>query len=213
MQYYSYTDRYENAHDGGVARSDPLEPERYLVPAYAAITAPGQDKLGYTQVWRPKPMPADWLYSALPLEVSTSGDDGDWLYVEDHRRVMAQDGTLSGGTPYWLPADDDKNGSPARYMVELGPLPDGAVTIEPDATTIELLERLRAQRDYKIASILWMRERHADELALGKETSLTAEQYTSLLTHIQALRDLPAQPGAPWDGGGEETPWPELPTM
>jgi hypothetical protein len=23
-----------------------------------------------------------------------------------------------------------------------------------------------------------------------------------------ALRDLPEQPGAPWDGGGESTPWP-----
>ncbi|WP_417293066.1 phage tail assembly chaperone [Desulfovibrio porci] len=26
----------------------------------------------------------------------------------------------------------------------------------------------------------------------------------------QALRDLPQQDGAPWDGGGEETPWPVL---
>ena len=58
-----------------------------------------------------------------------------------------------------------------------------------------------------------MRERHSDELALGKEASLTPEQYTALLTYIQALRDIPAQPGAPWDGGGELTPWPELPTV
>ena len=27
----------------------------------------------------------------------------------------------------------------------------------------------------------------------------------------QALRDLPSQEGAPWDGGGESTPWPDLP--
>ena len=27
----------------------------------------------------------------------------------------------------------------------------------------------------------------------------------------QALRDLPSQEGAPWDGGGEETPWPVMP--
>lgn len=212
MQYYSYTDRYENAHDGGVARSDPLEPERYLVPAYAATTAPGQDKLGYTQVWRPKNS-IDWPYTALPLEVAVSGEDGDWLYAEDHRRVMAQDGTLSGGTPYWLPADGDKNGSPARYTTELGPLPDGAVTSEPAVTTNELLGRLRAQRDYKIAEMLWMRERHADELLMGKETTLTEEQYMQVLAYIQALRDLPAQFGAPWDGGGEETPWPAPPEV
>lgn len=29
----------------------------------------------------------------------------------------------------------------------------------------------------------------------------------------QALRDLPAQEGAPWDGGREETPWPEIPSV
>ena len=29
----------------------------------------------------------------------------------------------------------------------------------------------------------------------------------------QALRDLPSQEGAPWDGGGEETPWPLMPEL
>ena len=58
-----------------------------------------------------------------------------------------------------------------------------------------------------------MRERHSDELELGTESTLTPEQYTALLTYIQALRDIPAQPGAPWDGGGELTPWPEIPEV
>lgn len=74
-------------------------------------------------------------------------------------------------------------------------------------------DTLRSERDTRINSVLWMRERHADELELGKETSLTPEQYTSLLTYIQALRDIPAQPGAPWDGGGELTPWPDMPEV
>ena len=68
---------------------------------------------------------------------------------------------------------------------------------------------LRKERDTRINSILWMRERHSDELELGPETSLTPEQYTALLTYIQALRDLPAQPGAPWPAG--DIPWPVLP--
>ena len=44
----------------------------------------------------------------------------------------------------------------------------------------------------------------------GGEVSptLTPEQYIELLTYIQALRDIPTQPGAPWDGGDDETPWP-----
>ena len=28
-----------------------------------------------------------------------------------------------------------------------------------------------------------------------------------------ALRALPEQPGAPWDGGGEATPWPDTPDI
>lgn len=83
----------------------------------------------------------------------------------------------------------------------------------PPPTVEELFDRLRSFRNTRINSVLWMRERHADEIAVGTETSLTPEQYTALLTYVQELRDLPAQPGAPWDGGGELTPWPELPEV
>lgn len=99
--------------------------------------------------------------------------------------------------------------SPANTIVN----EDGSITFTPPEPTSadELFSRLRIERDTRINSVLWMRERHADELELGAEPTLTPEQYTALLTYIQALRDLPAQPGAPWDGGGIETPWPELP--
>ena len=92
---------------------------------------------------------------------------------------------------------------------------DGSITFTPPAppSNDELFNLLRSERDNRINSILWMRERHADELELGKETTLTPEQYTALLTYIQTLRDLPAQPGAPWDGGGAETPWPIMPEV
>ena len=119
--------------------------------------------------------------------------NGEWVDIEDHREKKG-----------WI------NGEPAT-ITELGPLPDGWSETPPPPTTDELFARLRSERDTRISAVLWMRERHSDELELGKETSLTPEQYTALLTYIQALRDLPAQPGAPWDGGGELTPWPELP--
>ena len=98
--------------------------------------------------------------------------------------------------------------SPANTVVNA----DGSITFTPPEppSTDELFSRLRVERDTRISAVLWMRERHADELELGKETSLTPEQYTALLTYIQALRDIPAQPGAPWDGGGSKTPWPHL---
>lgn len=46
---------------------------------------------------------------------------------------------------------------------------------------------------------------------MSKFSLLAPEQYTALLTYMQALRDLPAQVGAPWDGEGELTPWPIKP--
>lgn len=118
-----------------------------------------------------------------------------WEQVENHK---GQQGYLNG----------------APYTVkEYGPQPEGWSDTPPPPTIGELFDRLRSFRDTRISAVLWMRERHADELELGKETTLTLEQYTALLTYIQALRDLPAQPGAPWDGGGELTPWPEPPSV
>ena len=34
---------------------------------------------------------------------------------------------------------------------------------------------------------------------------------TAIKAYRQALRDMPTQAGAPWDGGGEATPWPVKP--
>ena len=116
-----------------------------------------------------------------------------WEQIEDHK----------GKSGY-------VNGQP-HEIKEYGPLPTGWSDTPPPPTIEELFDRLRSFRDARISAVLWMRERHADELELGKETTLTPEQYTALLTYIQALRDLPAQPGAPWDGGGDETPWPVKP--
>lgn len=119
----------------------------------------------------------------------------NWEQVEDHK----------GKSGY-------VNGVPTEIK-EYGPLPDGWSDTPPAPTIEELFDMLRSFRDGHISAVLWMRERHSDELELGKETTLTPEQYTALLTYIQALRDLPAQPGAPWDGGGDATPWPEVPEV
>lgn len=121
--------------------------------------------------------------------------NGTWVDVENH---VGEEGYLNG-----VPTE----------IKEYGPLPEGCSDTPPAPTTEELFDKLRRFRDVRISAVLWMRERHSDELKLGKETSLTPEQYTALLTYIQALRDLPAQPGAPWDGGGEMTTWPDMPSV
>lgn len=140
--------------------------------------------------------PINALREPLPPKIDGKHpceQNGKWGYVEDHK----------GKSGY-------VNGEP-HEIKEYGPLPEGWSDTPPPPTTEELFSRLRSERDARISAVLWMRERHADELELGKETTLTPEQYMGLLEYIQELRDLPAQPGAPWDGGGELTPWPGLP--
>lgn len=54
-----------------------------------------------------------------------------WELVEDHRQHLDSTGTKQGGTPFWLAGEDDWQ-SPPCYTEDLGPLPDGAVTVRPE---------------------------------------------------------------------------------
>ena len=72
--------------------------------------------------------------------------DGEtWAQIEDHR-----------GTKYWLP--EDKHGSPAREMTELGALPEGASLTEPEPTAEELaaqeLAQAKAERADAVSKII-----------------------------------------------------------
>lgn len=130
-----------------------------------------------------------------------------WEIVEDHRQKMDNTGTPQGGTPYWLPDEGDDWQSPPRYLKELGQLPAGAVTVRPEKpspTEAELFQQLRAERDRRIA---------ATDFMIMADYPIPADQRTAVQIYRQALRDLPAQEGAPWDGGGKETPWPAAPEV
>lgn len=131
----------------------------------------------------------------------------EWELVEDHRQHLDEKGRKQGGTPYWLPDQGDDWQSLARYMTDLGPLPTGAVTVRPEKpapTEAELFQQLRAERDRRIA---------ATDFLLMQDYPIPADQRTAVQAYRQALRDLPAQEGAPWDGGGKETPWPAAPEV
>ena len=119
---------------------------------------------------------------------------------------FAADGTVPfwNGTAweYWLHGDNWQ--ADPRVMKDLGPLPDGATFERPEPTEEEKFILLRGMRDGKIA---------ATDYLIMPDYPLPEEKKAGVLAYRQALRDLPAQPGAPWDGGGEGTPWPELPDM
>ena len=101
-----------------------------------------------------------------------------WEIVEDHRQNVDSTGIKSGGTPYWLPDEDDWQSSP-RYMEELGPLPTGAVTtrLEKPAPT---LEEARAAFDAECAVFAADSEPHTVKLERVCYTFDTdADEYTA----------------------------------
>ena len=62
----------------------------------------------------------------------------DWELVEDHRQTRDKGGIIveGSGTPYWLPGDTWR--TQARYVTELGPLPEGALLERPAKTAEEI---------------------------------------------------------------------------
>lgn len=62
---------------------------------------------------------------------------------------------------------------------------------EPPADPDALANLERGWRDGVLAVLLGMRDRHRDQIEIGADTTLTAEQFTELLTYMQALRDWP----------------------
>lgn len=81
------------------------------------------------------------------------------------------------------------------------------VAIEPaPPSTEELAAQARRRRDQEIAAIQWLIERHRGEVALGRTTTLTNEDYLLVLQHAQDLRDVPEQETFP-----AVIDWPVLP--
>lgn len=52
---------------------------------------------------------------------------------------------------------------------------------------------IRDRRDGQLNPVLWMRDRHRDEVEMGRPTTLTEAEFSALLVYVQALRDVPDQ--------------------
>lgn len=89
---------------------------------------------------------------------------------------------IANPVPGKVRAHDDK-GLP--YLVD-------APVVVPDPGAIE-----RAWRDTELSSVMWLRDRHRDQLDIGTETTLAAEQFAGLLVYMQELRDWPQSPDFP----------------
>lgn len=55
----------------------------------------------------------------------------------------------------------------------------------------------REWRDSELAEMVWLRDRHRDQLEIEVEPTLSGEQFRELLVYMQALRDWPQSPVFP----------------
>lgn len=149
---------------------------------------PLESELAGKAVWL---LPANATLTAPPAEAGKVAvwNGTAWELWEDNR-----------GTKYWLPGDAWQ--VEPREMKDLGQIPEGAVLTRPEPTEKEKFIMLRSARDLRLA---------ATDYLLMPDYPISGDQRAVVQAYRQALRDLPAQPGAPWDGGGDATPWPELP--
>lgn len=70
----------------------------------------------------------------------------DWELVSDHRERSAAlypPELVQKATDYWLPAEGDDWQSQPRRMKDIGPLPEGAVTVRPEKPTELALSEAR----------------------------------------------------------------------
>lgn len=67
----------------------------------------------------------------------------------------------------------------------------------PPPTASDLAEDERRWRNGALGAVVWLRDRHRDQLEIGAETTLATEQFAELLTYMQELRDWPQSPDFP----------------
>lgn len=77
----------------------------------------------------------------------------------------------------------------------------------------QLLSTLKFTRDSKLSQYDIAKNQLDRQIALADSASKPALQalLNEWYEYAEALCALPDQEGAPWDGGGELTPWPEQP--
>lgn len=69
--------------------------------------------------------------------------------------------------------------------------------VNAPAPAIDLAATEREWRDAELSAVMWLRERHRDQLEIGVTTSLMTDQFNELLAYMQTLRDWPQAPEFP----------------
>jgi hypothetical protein len=153
-------------------------------------------------------VPANAIALDAPLAKPAAGLV--WAAIDGQAPVQIEDGR---GAYFRTDSGDLVN------YIDLGPLPEGLTpaprpdafhtwdgqgwTLDAAAEAEHEAASERAWRDGEIARHEWLVSRHRAERDLQRETTLSAERFTTLLEYLQALRDWPAAEDFP---GSEERP-------
>ncbi len=125
--------------------------------------------------------------------VNSGNDENDAILVQQGARQLTDaEITVAGMKGY------EQYVSPVSTVVH----EDGSITFtppNPEEQKEEFFVRLRSARNARIS---------ATDYLLVADYPIDADKLEQVKAYRQALRDLPKQKGAPWDGGGKKTPWP-----
>jgi len=93
--------------------------------------------------------------------------------------------------------DDAHEDFIADWLVPMSGAEVDAYIASATAPTTTPADDERKWRDAELAKLVWLRDRHRDQLEIEATTTLTGEQFKELLVYMQALRDWPQLPGFP----------------
>lgn len=108
--------------------------------------------------------------------------------------------------PYWVPREDKEWESVQEYATAHPEcVTEEPPYVPPVPTTEELAASVRAERNRRLAT--------TDYLVMP-DYPLSTDKFEEIKAYRQALRDLPQQPGFPWNGPDDPAcPWPVIPTL
>lgn len=154
---------------------DPLETEQqgkdvYLLPADSTFTEPFTAKDGFAVCW--------------------NGEA--WEYIEDHRQKRDHGGVIveNSGTSYWMPGDTWE--SPARYMTELGSLPEEALLVRPEKPADVLAAEALAQAKVKRAAAVAALTVKVDSMTFDADEVAQERMSRAVTTAIATGEDMSA---------------------
>lgn len=145
------------------------------------------------------PLTLDFTYPSGLHAIQWDGQQGHIEWDDDHNWPLSAD----DATAY----DDEVAPYVALWQAEKERLEQEEAAAEATRLAEYNSEparalRLRELRDSRLA---------ASDKYLLADFLISPEKLEAVKTYRQALRDILQQEGAPWDGGGELTPWPIKP--